>query len=123
MRDNDNPFEDCLQMTNYIKAEDLKDGYLYRIDARRAEYGIWIKKRGTFLISRVKFGCVFLFEERHYDLDDFSGTAKPIKELEKAPFQIERLNNVRRNDKEVLEYLMAKEHIDPNNLKEGEFYL
>ena len=73
----------------YIKAEDLKDGYLYEIDARNANRGIWWKKNGSFAISRFKLGDNFLFEEIHYDLDDWHGTAKPIKEIEKSPFNPE----------------------------------
>ena len=108
---------------NCIVVEKLKDGYLYRIEARNANHGIWIAERGTFLISRVKFGNIYLFEEVHYDLDEHFGTAQPLEEMEKAPFPVERLNGIRRSDKEVLEYLIAKEGIDPTKVKSPEFYL
>lgn len=77
-----------LPKTDYIKAEDLKDGYLYKILARNATYGIWKKDKGSFFISRYKFGSNFIFEEIHCDLSGHFGTVKPLKEIEKSPFSL-----------------------------------
>jgi len=71
----------------HIKVEDLKDRYLYDIYARNANIGIWIKERGSFLISRFKFDMNFLFEENHWDLCKHFGTVKPKKLIEKCPFE------------------------------------
>ncbi len=70
----------------WIKIEDLKGGYLYKIGARNADYGIWIPERKGFAISRVKFGSNYIFEEYHWDCPAFA-TAKPIEEIEKSPFE------------------------------------
>jgi hypothetical protein len=79
-----------MYVEEYIKIPDLKDGYLYKIIARNASYGIWMPDEKSFLISRWKFNENFLFEENHYDCEDFA-TAQPIEEVEKSPFE-----NIRR---------------------------
>ncbi|HBM14765.1 MAG TPA: hypothetical protein DD381_00215 [Lentisphaeria bacterium] len=73
-----------------IRIDDLKQGYLYLIDARNSHLGIWMSKKNSFLISRFKFGDNFLFEEDHWDTGEPYGTVKPIKELEKTPFEADR---------------------------------
>lgn len=93
---------------NYLKPEVLKDGYLYRINARNALYGIWSKLRGEFIISRFKFGHNFLFVEVHWDLSDDFGTVKPLELVEKAPFNpviFRYYSVVRLRGAEVLNYL------------------
>ena len=70
----------------YIKLEDLKDGYLYRIHARNASYGIYRESVEGFIISRYKFGFNYTFEEYYRDDRPF-GTAGPLKEIEKSPFK------------------------------------
>ena len=87
---------------DYLKVEELKDGYLYRILARNAMYGIWLEDKGAFLISRFKFGDNYLFEEVHYDLSEHFGTARPLMEIEKIPFTKEMIKTIKY---EVLEYL------------------
>lgn len=79
----------------YIKIEDLKPGYLYRIHARNASYGIWFGDTGTtdafgFAISRLKFGSNFVFTEFHWDMPAFA-TVRPIEEIEESPFSPEDL--------------------------------
>jgi len=72
---------------DYLKPEELKIGYLYRIDARNASIGIWRGfKKGDFVISRYKFGQNYLFEEIHWDLSPDFGTVKPLYEIEESPF-------------------------------------
>lgn len=73
-------------MTDYIKIEDLKDGYLYEIDGRNASLGVWAADKYCFFVSRTKFGDNFLSIESHYDDDPPYGTAKPLKEVERVPF-------------------------------------
>lgn len=79
--------------TNYIKVEDLKEGYLYRIEARNGSYGIWRPKKGDFLLYRVKFSNHYTFGEIHWDLSEDFGTAKPLQELEPCPFSEEDLES------------------------------
>lgn len=88
-----------MYIKNYIKIPDLKDGYLYKIIARNASHGIWKSDVEGFIISRIKFGDNFIFEEYHYDCPAW-GTAQPIEEIEKAPFNTESLK-----EEAVLEYL------------------
>ena len=76
--------------TDYIKMKDLKGGYLYYIDARNASYGIWIPQKESFAISRIKFQDNFIFEEHHWDCESFA-TVKPLKEMEKSPFEAKNL--------------------------------
>ena len=71
-----------------MKEEELKNGYLYEIDARNASTGIWDSKRRTFFISRTKFYDNFLFDELHVDASPDFGTATPMKEIEKSPFDM-----------------------------------
>ncbi len=87
----------------YMKVDTLKDGYAYQICGRRANVGIWVESRGTFVIPRSKFGRTYLFEEVHWDLDDSFGTAKPLKEIEKAPVNVISYN---RKNQEILKYLI-----------------
>ena len=108
-----------MYVENYIKIPDLKDGYLYRIIARNAGYGIWRAETKGFTISRIKFGSNFAFEEYHYDCEAFA-TAQPIEEIEKSPFITEefvddliKIDGKKyiqfRNEKAVLEYLNSFE--------------
>ena len=95
----------------WIKIEDLKSGYLYKIAARNASYGIWIPQRKSFAISRIKFGSNYIFEEYHWDCPAFA-TAKPLEEIEKSPFNVEDTEIVYteeyfgyKNEDKLLEYL------------------
>src|SRR5271157_6374397 len=103
-------------MTDYIKVDELKDGYLYRITASRADYGIWLKDHRAFLISGVKFGPVYLFEEIHCGLDNTCGAVKPIEEIEIAPFPVARLNKWTQDDGDILEYIAGKNNMVPLHL-------
>jgi len=71
-------------MKKYIKMEDMKDGWLYRIDARNAVVGVWVEESKWFVISRHKFGQNFIHVEDHYDTGSPYGTAKPIYRIEKC---------------------------------------
>ena len=86
----------------YIKVEDLKDGYIYQINARNAKFGVWREKDGDFVISRFKFFNNYTFEEYHWDVSDMFGTAKPLQELEKCPLDVYDYKQ-----KDMLEYLNA----------------
>ena len=88
----------------YIKIEDLKNGYLYKIMARNASIGIWEERQKWFIISRFKFGTNYIFSELHWDADEHFGTVKPLEEIEKSPFNKFELNN-----SEMLDYLNEKE--------------
>ena len=97
-------------MNSYLKINELKNGYVYKIQARNAFYGVWIESKKGFVISRWKFKSNYLFVEYHWDFDDFIGTVKPIKILEKFPFELEKYSleyypRKDRTQKEVLTYL------------------
>jgi len=110
-----------MYVEKYIKIEDLKDGWLYKIIARNASDGIWKAKSQGFIISRFKFGNNFIFEEYHYDCEEFA-TAQPIEEVEQSPFNTKDLtddvvviNGIQhaqfRNERAVLNYLNKFEGI------------
>ena len=94
-----------------IKLEDLKDGYVYKIKARNAHYGIWYEGARAFLISREKFGDIYLFYEVYKDVDNKYGTATPIEEIAPAPFEelplFKDILGSKRDD--ILGYLREKE--------------
>ncbi|HWR59156.1 MAG TPA: hypothetical protein VN328_09735 [Thermodesulfovibrionales bacterium] len=92
----------------YMRVDDLKDGYAYQICGRRANVGIWVESRGTFVIPRRKFGTTYLFEEVHWDIDESFGTAKPLKEIERAPFKVEKYNRL---DQDILNYLIGLDEL------------
>lgn len=92
-----------MYVEKYLKMDELKDGYLYEIIARNAKYGIWVSDRKSFVISRIKFGENFVFEECHYDCPDFA-TAQPIREIEKAPFKDLSYRD-ESNEERLLKYL------------------
>jgi hypothetical protein len=105
----------------YLKVEELKPCYLYRIKARNGTVGLWNPTKGQFTLSRYKFGDNYTFGEVHWDLDTSFGTVKPWEELEKSPFELEDLRdrvmvvNDREfwgnpKEEELLKYLNEWEH-------------
>ena len=92
----------------YIPMNKMKSGHLYEIDARCAGAGIWIAEDKGFMISRHKFGDNSTFTEYHWDTGD--GTAKPLKDLGRAPFDYIPLLQLAKGiqadiEPKVLEYL------------------
>jgi hypothetical protein len=73
-------------MQDSIKIPDLKSGYLYKIRARNARFGIWLPSKLGFMISREKFGNTYCFIEYHYDTGAPFGTVIPLKEIGQSPF-------------------------------------
>lgn len=79
-----------------IPISKCKVGHLYHITARNADCGVFTAgithptgpKHPSFVIAREKFGEIFLFEEWHWELGPPYGTAKPIEELEEAPYYL-----------------------------------
>ena len=106
-----------MDAKNYIKIEDLENGHLYKIMARNASYGIWIKERQVFLISRHKFGLNYLFEEYHWDCPEF-GTAQPLKEISQVPFSIDDLekaeNSTFENHRSIETYDKILKYLNDN---------
>lgn len=91
---------------DYLKADVLKEGYLYRIEARNGNFGIWLGiRQKMFALSRYGWGSNFIDGEYHYDLDKHYGTAKPIEEIERSPFDIEDIIPPRKKFREILRYL------------------
>lgn len=73
------------ELTEWIKIEDCKDGWLYKILARNAPLGIYCVEKKAFIISRFKGNANFLYPEEHWDTGEPFGTVKPITPLELAP--------------------------------------
>ena len=105
----------------YIKMEDLKPGYLYKIVARNANYGIWIPEHLSFAISRVKFGRNYVFEEHHLDCESFA-TAAPLKEIEKSPFEAKniKINHVEKDGQKYFGYQDENKILEYLNRFEGD---
>ena len=103
-------------MNDYLKVEELKPGYTYRIRARNGTVGVWYPEVGEFILSRYKFGSNYTFGEIHYDLSDHFGTARPYEELEKCPLYKPNVDGdtyhaiVDFNEVEMLKYLNEWEH-------------
>lgn len=100
-----------MNKSNYIKIEDLKNGYLYEIDARNSQLGIWKSDLKGFIISRTKFNDTFLFMEYHYDTGPPYGTVKPVREIEKADVNISKFDGFFTETKasvKILNYLSTK---------------
>ena len=74
-----------------------KHNYVYLIDARNANVGIYDEEQKGFVISRHKFKSNFLFVEYHWDTGEPFGTVKPLKELFEYDGGV--------TDKEKLDYL------------------
>lgn len=89
-------------MPNMIEIENCKDGWLYFIEARNAQLGIYNLCKLGFIISRTKFSSNYLFTEYHYNIGKIKpemgcfGTATPLKEIGPVPEM---------SDKDKLEYL------------------
>jgi len=79
------------ELEEYLPMNLLKNWFLYQIDARNTCVGIWDNSQMGFHYRRCKFNDVFLDVEYHYDIGtvnpdmERNGTAKPIKEIERAP--------------------------------------
>lgn len=71
----------------YLLIEDCKPGYLYFIQARNFAIAVYDEKKKGFVGLREKFGSEYLATEYHWDTGEPFGTAHPIEELEKAPFE------------------------------------
>ena len=80
-----------LHSADYLGIGDLKDRHTYKICARNAFVGVWIKSMSAFLISRYKVGShPYLFFEYHWDTGEPLGTVKPIELIDKFPFEIKQ---------------------------------
>jgi len=89
----------------YLKMEELKECWCYRVISRSSQIGIWIPQRKGFLLWRQDYGnCDRLFIEYHWDsgfVEKFEvngeiiemnfGTVKPFFEVEKSPFRPDEL--------------------------------
>tara|TARA_B100000315_G_C14547985_1_gene574240 strand:- start:1294 stop:1803 length:510 start_codon:yes stop_codon:yes gene_type:complete len=83
----------------YLKIRKLNDGFLYKIFARNAYLGIWIKDNKSFVISRHKWGRNYLFEEYHWDTGEPFGSVKPFYKIGKCPFDLDEIfKPLRRED-------------------------
>lgn len=72
---------------NFIKREDCKHGYTYRIHSRNLVVGVFNEKLSGFVGIREKFGDHFLFIEFHHDNGPPFGTVRPLREIEKCPVE------------------------------------
>jgi len=116
---------------DYLKINEMEEGYTYYIHARNAKIGIWFGKHKSFVISRHKFGDNFLFEEYHWDIGAPFGTVRPVEKIERSPFiptrdlvweslknkDGEKYMGIKREE-EVLDYLnkMSRDYISISEL-------
>ena len=98
----------------YIPLNECFEGVLYVIKARNANIGIFNVISNCFIIRRIKFGEVFLFQEFHWDTGEPYGTVKPLKILEAVPQEFEDMN-----DPKLLVYLEEAEKRYAKEIKEA----
>lgn len=92
-----------------IRLKDCKKGYLYKIDCRNLELGVFNGETG-FIGIRTKFGNRYLFTEYHWDQGAPFGTVNPMEEIEKCPLELNYDNsNIQiENDTNLFKYLDTK---------------
>ena len=74
------------ETSDYLGIRALKDQHSYKISARNAYAGVWVKREKAFLISRYTIGPrPRLFFEFHWDIGEPLGTVKPFALIEKCP--------------------------------------
>lgn len=83
-----------------IPLSECKHGYLYKIDSRNLNTGIFNSENNGFIGIRTKFGREYLFTEFHYDTGAPFGTVKPLEEIGRSPFDI-----LDENDPELFQFL------------------
>jgi hypothetical protein len=76
------------QRTDYIKIQDCKHSYLYKINSRNLDPGVFNEKTKGFIGIREKFGQKYLFTEFYHDIGAPYGTVKPLEEICKIPSDI-----------------------------------
>jgi len=108
-------------MNNYLKINELKNGYVYKIEARNAFYGVWIESKKAFIISRWKFQRNYLTLEYHWDLNNIVGTVKPIRILEKFPFELKDYSIKDTQNNEILDYLDSFDDTRGKNIQRLSF--
>jgi hypothetical protein len=70
-----------METEAYIGINDCINGNLYRIIARNARFGIFVKDEKCFIVSRFKFGNNYLDAESHWDTGAPYGTVQPLEDL------------------------------------------
>ena len=100
---NQNESENSQISADYIPLMDCKHGFLYEIDSRNLNFGVFNEKNNGFIGIRQKFSSRFLFTEYHWDTGEPYGTVKPKKELRELPSDIE-INHGNEN-KKLFEFL------------------
>lgn len=68
-----------------IPLRDCKHGFLYKLESRNLDFGVFNSVNSGFIGIRYKLGDKFLFTENHWEIGPPFGTAKPIEELQQVP--------------------------------------
>lgn len=102
---------------SYIKMNDLRNGFCYKIWARNAYVGVWNAEIKSFMISRYKSSRnPRLFYESHWDIISdnclYFGTVKPIEIIEEFPFELKE-NYSKPEEIRILDYLDDLEQAHP----------
>ena len=99
--------------TDYLGMVNLMDQHSYKIYARNAYAGVWVKSKNAFLISRFKVGPrPYISFEFHWDASEPYGTVKPLELIEKCPFEVKQ-NYSDIEAEEILQYLEKLEENNP----------
>lgn len=75
------------EKTDYLKMDELKNGFTYLMTARNGFIGVWNAESRGFVFVREKFGREYLFTEFHWDTGPPFGTVHPIQEVEECPIE------------------------------------
>jgi len=89
---------------NIIPIELCKHGWLYKLNSRNLDYGVYDDTQKGFTGIRTKFGSRYLFTEYHWDTGPPFGTVQPIKEVKEC--FIKNLNEY--HNSELFEWLMSE---------------
>lgn len=71
-----------------ISLQKCKHGFLYKIESRNLNFGVFNSVNNGFIGIRYKFGDKFLFTEYHWETGEPFGTVKPLEELHRIPENI-----------------------------------
>jgi hypothetical protein len=72
----------------YLPLVECQHSHLYFLQARNFNLGVYNSEHEVFVGVRQKFNREYLFFELHWDVNPQFGTAKPLRLIEKCPFEI-----------------------------------
>lgn len=92
-----------------IPISDCKDGFLYKLNSRNLDYGIYCEADQSFIGIREKFNYRFLEVDGHRELKSFGCSALPTECLEiHYPDELWVHDESHNDNKQLFEFLIEK---------------